>query len=128
MSSIAHCLCGAVRLSFDRTRVSSPDICHCESCRRATASPLTAGFTLQDTAWRWTGAAPASYASSPGVTRQFCGTCGTQMAYRTDALPGETHFYIATLTDPASMAPETQAFADEALPWVGRMLSLPRAD
>ena len=128
MSSTAHCLCGAVRVSFDRTRVSKPDICHCESCRRATAAPVTAGFAVPDTAWRWSGAAPARYESSPGVTRHFCGTCGTQMAYSTESLPDETHFYIATLTDPASIAPATQAFADQALPWTASMLALPHAD
>lgn len=112
-----RCLCGRTRFSFDSSRVRQQLVCHCESCRRATSSPMTGFFTVPDTAWRWTGAAPAEYASSPGVTRGFCGTCGSPMFYRTDRRPGETDFYAASLVDPAEFAPTATAFYDEHLPW-----------
>lgn len=125
---IGHCHCGRVRFAFDRTRARDPDICHCESCRRITAAPLTAGFAVPDTAWRWTGERPRLYRSSPGVRRWFCDTCGTPMAYATDDLPDETHFYTATLLDPAMLPPERQVCADEAVPWWTEMHTLPVRD
>lgn len=125
---IGHCYCGAVRYAFDWTTVTDPDICHCEDCRRITASPLTAFFVVPDTAWRWTGQEPRLYASSPGVKRWFCGTCGTPMAYATDERPNETHLYTATLLDPSSIVPVRQSFASEKVPWMNEALDLPSAD
>jgi hypothetical protein len=112
-----RCLCGAVTYACD-ARPLWQGHCHCESCRRATASGFTSFLGMADGQWRWTGAAPATYASSPGVWREFCPTCGTQMSYRTDRAPGERHFYAATLDDPARFAPTHHDFLDERLPWI----------
>ncbi len=125
---IGHCHCGAVRFAFDRATVSDPDICHCEDCRRITASPFTGFFAVPDTAWRWTGEKPQLYRSSPGVRRWFCGTCGTPVAYATSDRPEETHLYIATLLDPASIEPRHQSFIAEKVGWVDRALDLPPRD
>lgn len=112
-----RCLCGAVTF-----RCTEPPLwqghCHCESCRRATASPMTSFLGVRDGAWAWTGSAPATYASSPGVTRSFCATCGTQMAFRADRFLGETHFYAATLDRPEEYRPSVHYHSAEALPWI----------
>ncbi|RVT84158.1 GFA family protein [Rhodobacteraceae bacterium CCMM004] len=123
-----RCLCGAVRYSFDPETTVFRAHCHCESCRRATSSPVTTFFGVRDSGWRWTGAAPASHASSPGVRRMFCGTCGSPMAYATDDLPGQTHFYAATLADPAGFAPERHDFWGERLAWLPLADDLPKHD
>lgn len=128
MKPFGHCLCGALRYAFDATKARASDICHCESCRRATGAPMVATFAVSDTAWRWTEGTPAQYVSSPGVTRGFCGTCGTSMTYTGPDWPGETHFLTATLDDPADLPPEAQVFCDEALPWAAGIASLPRKD
>lgn len=120
-----HCLCGAIRYEATAAPLWQAH-CHCESCRRATASAFTSFFGVSDDQWRWTGAAPATYASSPGVWRDFCPTCGTQMAYRSTRAPGEMHFYAATLDDPAAFRPEVHDHSDEALPWLHLSDGLPR--
>lgn len=119
-----RCLCGAVTYACDAAPLWQGH-CHCESCRRATASGFTSFFGVADGHWRWTGAAPATYTSSPGVWREFCPTCGTQMAYRTDRFPGECHFYAATLDDPTRYAPTRHYHAGERLPWVHLSDGLP---
>ena len=94
MTLSGHCLCGAVTWTAE-----GPELwacyCHCESCRRTCAAPVTAFFGVPRAGFRWTGTDPAAYASSPGVTRRFCGTCGTPMAYLTDEDPDGIHLYAA---------------------------------
>ncbi|MEO1421864.1 MAG: GFA family protein [Pseudomonadota bacterium] len=112
-----HCLCGACR--FELTGPHNwVGHCHCESCRRATASPFTTWIGQQNGAWRWSGAEPRLYASSAGVERGFCGTCGTPLMYRSDRFPEETHFYAALLTDPSDVTPTTRYFEEERLAWI----------
>jgi hypothetical protein len=116
-STHGHCLCGAVRFGYDPAGLRWTGFCHCESCRRATAAPVTAILAVRDSAWRWMGEAPKLFRSSEGVRRYFCGTCGTPIAYASAHQPGETRFYAATLDDPADFLPETVLHGDEALPW-----------
>lgn len=119
-----RCLCGAV--TFRCTKAPRwQGHCHCESCRRATASPMTSFLGVADGGWEWTGTEPALYASSPGVTRSFCGTCGTQMAFRAERFPDEIHFYAATLDQPALYVPTRHHFLNEKLPWIHLADGLP---
>ena len=112
-----HCLCGAVTYRCTAAPLWQAH-CHCESCRRATASPFTSYFGMKDGDWAWTGAPPATFNSSAGTWRDFCPTCGTQMAYRSDKFPGECHFFAATLDHPESFTPRIHVHTDEMLPWV----------
>ena len=121
-----RCLCGRVTYSFDEAQVLWRGHCHCESCRRNCSAPFTTYFGVADGHWRWTGADPATYASSPGVMRRFCATCGTPMAYAADHSPGEMHFYAASLDDPSSFRPDFHTFWQERLPWICLSDDLPR--
>ena len=121
-----RCLCGHIRYVFDPEGVLWRGFCHCESCRRATASPVTAYLGVRDSAWRWVGPAPSRFDSSPGVRRFFCPRCGTPMAYQTDDDPGETHFFTATLDDPEDHAPTYHAYWNEKLSWLKLSDRLPR--
>ncbi|MFC2970056.1 GFA family protein [Acidimangrovimonas pyrenivorans] len=121
-----HCLCGAVRFEFDGAPLWQAH-CHCESCRRNCSAPFTSFLGVADGSWRWTGAAPAAYASSPGVARMFCPTCGTPMAFRSERWPDEIHFYAASLDDPAAYAATRHVHWDEHLPWVHLCDGLERA-
>lgn len=120
-----HCLCGDIRWETDGSQ-NWAGYCHCASCRRNCAAPVTAYFGVPDGHWRWTGAAPAVYVSSSGVRRLFCGRCGTPMAYDADHHPDEIHFYAATMEDPVTYRPEAHFHADEALPWMVIADDLPR--
>jgi hypothetical protein len=112
-----RCLCGAIRY-----RASGPPKwianCHCESCRRATGAPLItyAGFDADRFAYA-TGE-PACFHSSPGVTRTFCGRCGTPLTYQGARWPGEVHVLVGSMDRPQDFAPTRDALVEERLPWV----------
>lgn len=120
-----RCLCAAVRFAFE----GAPNWqghCHCESCRRATASPFTSFLGVGHAGFRWLGAAPARRESSPGVWRFYCGACGTPMAYQSPVRTQEIDLYAATLDDPAAFRPAFHAHWNERLPWVELADGLPR--
>lgn len=112
-----RCLCGEVRYRCNAAPLWQAH-CHCESCRRATSSAFSSFFAVSDGQWRWTAAAPATFASSPAVQRSFCARCGSQMGYRHESLPDEMHFYAATLDAPEDFAPTKHDFWEERMPWL----------
>lgn len=123
-----RCLCGNVRYAFDPETVRWRGHCHCESCRRNCSAPFTTWFGVADTGFRWTGAEPARYASSPGRTRYFCPVCGTPMAYRTKRRADEIHLYAASLEESSGFQPEEHGFWSERVDWVHLADELPRTD
>jgi hypothetical protein len=119
------CLCGAVRF----TAAGQPlwvAHCHCASCRKATASALAtyAGYPLECV--EFTKGTPASYPSSPGVTRRFCGRCGTPLSYQSARWPGEVHLFLCTFDAPAALSPQAHVFVEEQLAWLHLDDGLPR--
>lgn len=123
--TIGRCLCGAVSYAY-----SGPENwrahCHCESCRRNCSAPFTTFFGVPREAFRWTGAEPAVYQSSPGVRRLFCSRCGTPMAYDADKFAHEIHFYAASLEDSSGFRPQGHVHDSERLPWIELADDLPR--
>ncbi len=122
-----RCFCGAVRFAFS----GEPNWvlhCHCESCRRATSSAMTTWISVQRTGFRYTSGSPRYYASSPGVKRGFCETCGAQLTYENDRLADEVHVYAAALDDPSSpvISPSCHVFVAEQVPWLDVHDDLPR--
>ena len=121
-----HCLCGRVKY-----RATGQPIfrcyCHCESCRRATGSPVTAyaGYPTANFAFE---GEPARYESSPGVTRTFCSHCGTPLTYEVLDRPGEIHLLVGSADDQeaAHLVPERHVFENERISWVHFEDGLPR--
>lgn len=122
---VGGCLCGAVRFSVTAQPLWSA-YCHCESCRRATASPVAAfvGFNADDVQFR--GGTRRLYCSSAGVERSFCADCGTPLSYRSTRWPAEIHLYAPTFDDPAAHPPAFHVHWAEKLPWLGISDSLPK--
>lgn len=65
-----------------------------------------------------TGDEPKTYSSSPGVTRGFCGTCGSPLFFKSDRYPNEVHFYVALLSDPEVVVPCEAYHVTEKLSWL----------
>ena len=120
-----HCLCGAVTYEFEG-EAKWCGHCHCESCRRTTASPFTTFVGVPKEAVRFTGADLKIFESSPGVERSFCDHCGTPICYEGERWPDEVHFYAATLEHPERVHPRFHVNCDEQLPWVHLDDGLPR--
>ncbi|MBX2838910.1 MAG: GFA family protein, partial [Gammaproteobacteria bacterium] len=100
--------------------------CHCDSCRRNCASPVTAFFGVPNGSWSWSGVTPGEYAHSGHATRYFCKTCGTPLAYASTRWPNEIHFYAASLVDPTSFTPKQHFHYGERLPWLRLEDDLPK--
>lgn len=110
-----RCLCGRVRY-----RAAGAPIwvahCHCASCRRATGAPLTTYAGFSAASFGYLAGEPATFASSPGVTRSFCRRCGTPLTYQGLRWPGEVHVLVGTLDRPELVSPTSEGFAEERLP------------
>ncbi len=120
-----HCTCGAVCYAF----TGQPHWvmhCHCASCRRAVGSLVATYIGVKQDKFRYTGATPKAYPSSPGVLRHFCGDCGTPIAYTGERWPTEVHLYHGTLDDPALWPPTGHAHIVEQVPWFEVHDALPR--
>ena len=94
MTTTGHCLCGAVQFEYDGEPAETVH-CHCESCRRQTSSPVATFVLVPRAALRFTCGEPREFASSPGVLRSFCGTCGSPIAYRTERRPDIIDLFVA---------------------------------
>lgn len=119
-----YCLCGAVQFTLEGP-AKWIGHCHCDSCRRATSSPMTTWIGQQDGHWTLTGRRPTAFTSSPGQERGFCPCCGSQIYYRSSRYPRETHFSAALLEDPNAVTPTVQFHVDETLHWLNDALTLP---
>lgn len=125
MTKTGHCLCGNIQWEY-RGAETWACFCHCDDCRRNNAAPVAAFIGVPLSNFKWTGKTPKTYTSSPGVSRHFCGTCGTPMAFQADHYKGEIHLYAASLTDPADFKPTFHVHYAEHLPWLDINDTLPR--
>lgn len=125
VSMQGHCLCQSVTFECNE-RANWTLHCHCESCRRATSSPLTTWISVPRRAFRFTKGTPSYFTSSPGVRRGFCPNCGSPLTWESTRIPDEVHFYAVCLADPSSVVPERHVFVNEQLSWIETTDKLPR--
>jgi hypothetical protein len=110
------CLCGAVRYQASGD-VRAQTLCHCRSCRLAGGGPSLAWVSFASDRFRFTGASPAAFASSPGVTRTFCGRCGTALTWQKASETGSIDITTATLDDPDAFPPTKEIWIEHRLAW-----------
>jgi len=112
-----HCLCGAISFEYAGDELWRGH-CHCESCRRQTASPVTTFMGVANGRWHWTKGNPKYYASSPGVKRYFCGDCGSPVAFEAERCPNEIHFYASLLDSHQNFQPDHHYHWEERVSWL----------
>ncbi|MFB9288933.1 GFA family protein [Pseudoduganella plicata] len=101
-------------------------LCHCTMCRRATGAPAVAWFSVRSSEFRFVAGRPASFGSSPGITRRFCGDCGTQLTFEDERWPDELDITTASLNDPEAIPPGDHTFMQSHLRWLALADGLPR--
>jgi hypothetical protein len=111
------CLCGAVRFEVHGA-AKWTGYCHCHSCRKHTGAPVSAYAGFERDHVRFTKGAMATFASSSGVRRGFCATCGSTLTYEGERWPTEVHFHVGAFDKPDDFVPKGQACAEERLSWL----------
>ena len=112
------CLCGAVRYRVEGEPEAS-GLCRCGTCRRAASAPVLPYAEFTSVRFAFSRGRPTDYDSSPGVTRSFCGRCGSPLTYRTADAPDRVDLMICSLDDPGSITPAFHVWTRERLAWDG---------
>jgi hypothetical protein len=110
------CLCKAIRYRITGKPESSV-ICHCETCRRASAMPSVAWLTFDRHQVEFLAGTLQTYRSSESVTRGFCGNCGTAISYVTADDPIRIDVTTVSLDDPSTFPPTAEVWMQDKLWW-----------
>jgi hypothetical protein len=121
------CLCGAVRYRVTG-EPQSTTWCHCRMCQRASGAPAVAWGTFPPEAFVFTLGAPAVFRSSPRGERSFCPACGTPLTFRPAAGRRDIDITLASLDDPAALAPDHHIWRMSRIAWFDTADTLPRYD
>ena len=111
------CLCGEVRYEARGTPFHAT-FCHCRTCQRAAGAPVLAWVTFPRVGFRWTAGAVVNFASSAGVARGFCATCGTTLTYESQRNAEEIDITTASLDTPEAAPPEDHIWVRSRQPWM----------
>jgi hypothetical protein len=121
------CACGAVRYEL-KSEPFDTGWCHCRICQLSSAAPAMVFATVPagDLVFVKGAEMVESFASSPFGRRRFCRGCGTAFAMEVDHQPETIDFTVATLDDPARVAPGFHIFWSSRIGWFEPKDSLPR--
>jgi hypothetical protein len=101
MTTTGGCLCEALRFAIDAP-IAMRGLCLCRTCQKISGGAGNLFIGLQADGFRYTTGQPARYAHTPDApTREFCATCGVQIAGRSPRAPGGVIVKVGALDDPA---------------------------
>ena len=125
MTHEGHCLCGAVQFSSSTDPVDV-GYCHCRMCQLlsgAAALPW-ASFRAED--FSYTEGEPSIYRSSTHGQREFCGRCGSQIAFRNTDTSTTVDVNVGTLSDAEKVRPRSHIYCESRISWFDIDDDLPR--
>ena len=111
-----QCQCGEVKYQCGPP-LFAPTLCHCESCRRTSGAHALGWITVDANSLRYASVNPREFASSAGVIRTFCGTCGTPLTYQNAERPLEVDLTIGCVDQAGRLEPIDHIWMEDALPW-----------
>ena len=119
------CHCGAIRY---RVAVEPVEVvlCHCESCRRSSGAPAVAWAMVPLAAFEIERGEFARYASSEGVSRGFCSTCGTTLCFEATYMEGFVDVTVASFEDPEGLPPTMHIWEAQRVGWLSLADAWPR--
>src|SRR5262245_45306664 len=118
------CLCGAIRYRVTGKSLAQL-ICHCRTCRRASGAPSVAWVTFRSSDFTFVTRGPASFCSSPPVTRAFLGNCGTPLTYQHQSSVDTVDVTTVTLDSPDQFVPTCEVWIEHKLAWESLDETLP---
>jgi hypothetical protein len=85
-----------------------------------------AGFRPEQV--KFTAAMPNRFTTDDGVTRSFCGRCGSPVAYELENRPNEIHLQLGLFDDLERLVPQDHSFLGEKVSWLHADEHLPESD
>jgi hypothetical protein len=110
------CFCGAIRYRLSGPPLRS-NVCHCETCRRASGAPAVGWITCATRSVEFTRGKPTEHRSSPPVLRGFCASCGTSLTWRHQDAGEEIDITSASLDDPDAFPPQEHIWLSDGVEW-----------
>ena len=117
---LGGCSCGEVRYAISGLPEQSL-VCHCPDCRRSAGAQSVGWIFIRSEQFDLRSGSPKSYNSSVGVTRTFCGTCGTTLTWVGDQQPGRMDVTIGSLDDPNQFPPTRAVYRKHKLDWAAEI-------
>ncbi|NIP19234.1 MAG: GFA family protein [Xanthomonadales bacterium] len=123
------CGCGRVRYRVDG-EILEMSHCHCGMCRRlhGAAFGTYAGVRSTDFVWENGCASVRTFGSSPGVTRTFCGECGSTLQALYRQSPDMVYLTMGTVDGNPDHPEPFHIFVGSAAPWHDIMDDSPQYD
>jgi hypothetical protein len=113
------CACGAIHYEVNADPVVMFN-CHCRDCQQASGSAYAAILVVPRAGVDIRGE-PRYHRVMGGagkaVERGFCPTCGSPVMIRLERLPNLLGLQAASLSDPSTFKPTTDAFTGSAQHW-----------
>jgi hypothetical protein len=111
------CFCGATRYRATDNPYKLA-YCYCRWCCGVTGAPVVAWTMFDRGQLEFIKGNPQKYASSPGVTRSFCSSCGTPLSWEGawDDRPTQM-VTTASLDDPEPFQPDRHASCHNKISW-----------
>jgi hypothetical protein len=119
-----QCLCGAHRFELEGPFELNHH-CHCGFCRKHHGSAFVSLVGVAAERLRWTRGDVIAYASSAGVVRESCATCGSGLPQQIEGLP---IFVPAGCLDGLDTTFDFHIFAGSKAPWYEISDGLPTFD
>ncbi len=112
------CLCGAIEYEIAGT-LGSIVYCHCSRCRKASGSAFNAIVPVLATNFRILKGQEflKDYRNDAGVSRVFCGTCGSPIVGKRDSAPETVRVCIGTIDTPLNSKVSAHIFVGSKAEW-----------
>jgi len=110
------CFCGAVRYRITEGPLRS-GICHCQTCRKVASAPALPFVVFPSRTFVFETGEPQDLASSPGVVRSFCRSCGSPLTYVNAMEPAFIDVMTVSLDKPDICRPTYHVWTSQKMAW-----------
>lgn len=111
------CLCGSIRYTLSEPPIDA-GFCHCRICQKSSGAPSVAWLTIPFAGFEYTRGVSAVFHSSERYQREFCPTCGTQIAFRAKQDPDTIDVTICSLDDSSKVEPQYHIWVQSKVSWL----------
>jgi hypothetical protein len=117
---LGGCHCSEVRYAISGAPEQSL-VCHCPDCRRSAGAQSVGWLLIRSEQFTIRSGTPKTFNSSVGVTRAFCGTCGTTLTWVGEKQPGRIDVTIGSLDDPNRFPPSRAVYRKHKVAWASEI-------